>query len=164
LDGSEEAWTRRWQWPERAPEVTHNHPEGIRGAQATAAAMYIARTGGSKADIKAFVEREIGYDVSRTLEEIRPGYEFDVSCQGSVPESIIAFLEADGFEDTLRNAISLGGDADTMACIAGGIAEAFYGIPEDIRVESLARLDRNLRNVIGRFYATHSCGPKRRAQ
>lgn len=139
----------------QSAEVTHNHPEGIKGAQATAAAMFLARTGKSKADIRHFVEREFGYDLSPRLDDIRQWYEFDVSCQGSVPQSIIAFLEADGFEDTVRNAISLGGDADTMACIAGGIAECFYGIPEDIRQAALGRLDRKLRSVVTEFYERH---------
>ena len=101
-------------------EVTHNHPEGIRGAQATAAAVFLARSGYTKADIKTYIEQEFGYCLSERLDDIREHYCFDVSCQGSVPQSIIAFLEADGFEDAVRNAISLGGDADTMACIAGG--------------------------------------------
>jgi len=133
-------------------EVTHNHPEGIRGAQATAVAIFLARSGWTKTDIKSHIEREFGYNLSAKLDDIREQYSFDVSCQGSVPQSIIAFLEADGFEDTIRNAISLGGDADTMACIAGGIAEAFYGVPEEIRTRTLAALDRRLSRVMVEFY------------
>lgn len=106
-------------------EVTHNHPEGIRGAQATAAAVFLARSGYTKADIKTYIEQEFGYCLSERLDDIREHYCFDVSCQGSVPQSIIAFLEADGFEDAVRNAISLGGDADTMACIAGALRRRF---------------------------------------
>jgi ADP-ribosylglycohydrolase len=106
----------------QSAEVTHNHPEGIRGAQATAAAVFLARTGRSKEDIRACLEREFAYDLSERLDEIRGKYGFDVSCQGSVPVSIIAFLDWDDYENAVRNAISLGGDADTMACIAGGLS------------------------------------------
>jgi ADP-ribosylglycohydrolase len=135
-------------------EVTHNHPEGVRGAQATAAAVFLARTGRTKEDIKAYIEKEFGYDLSKRLDDIRDRYRFDVSCQGSVPQSIIAFLEANDFEDAVRNAISLGGDADTMACIAGGIAEAFYGgVPEDIRVQVLSALDVRLAGIVSEFTA-----------
>lgn len=116
---------------------THNHPEGIKGAQATAAAVFLARTGKSKDDIRSYISIRYGYDLSRTCDEIRPHYHFDVSCQGSVPEAIIAFLESDSFEDAIRNAISLGGDSDTIACITGAIAEGFYGVPEEI--DSLVR-------------------------
>jgi ADP-ribosylglycohydrolase len=133
-------------------EVTHNHPEGVRGAQATASAVFLARSGHTKADIKAHLEREFGYNLSQRLDDIREQYGFDVSCQGSVPQSIIAFLEADGFEDAVRSAISLGGDADTMACIAGGMAEAFYGgIPDEIASRTLAALDERLRGIVSEF-------------
>jgi ADP-ribosylglycohydrolase len=136
----------------QSAEVTHNHPEGIRGAQATAAAVFLARSGREKRAIKEYIEREFGYHLSERLDDIRGSYRFDVSCQGSVPQSIIAFLEADGFEDAVRNAISLGGDADTMACIAGGIAEAFYGgVPEEIGSQVLAALDERLRGVVEEF-------------
>ena len=133
-------------------EVTHDHPEGIRGAQATAAAIFLARSGHSKEDIREQIAQRFGYDLERTLAEIRPHYRFDVTCQGSVPESIIAFLESDDYEDAIRNAISLGGDADTMACITGGIAEAAYGgVPQDIADEALERLDPRLREVVEAF-------------
>lgn len=133
-------------------EVTHNHSEGIRGAQATALAIFLARTGHEKSDIKKTLERQFNYNLSDRLDNIRESYEFDVSCQGSVPQSIIAFLESDSYEDAVRNAISLGGDADTMACIAGGIAEAFYGsVPDDIKQRVSALLDPRLRGIADRF-------------
>ena len=108
--------------------VTHNHPEGIKGAEATASAIYMARNGSSKEEIKEYIEREFHYDLDRTLEEIRPGYHMDEICQKTVPEAIIAFLESKDFEDAVRNAVSLGGDADTLGAITGSIAEAFYGM------------------------------------
>jgi len=136
----------------RSAEVTHNHPEGIKGAQATALAVFLARTGASRDDIRKAVESRFGYDLHRTLSAIRPGYGFDVSCQGSVPESLIAFLESKSYEDAVRKAVSLGGDSDTMACIAGGIAEAFYGgLPEPIAQEIRARLPEDLLEVVDRF-------------
>jgi ADP-ribosylglycohydrolase len=113
----------------KSAEVTHNHPEGIKGAQAVAAAVYLARTGKSKGEIKKFIADTFAYDLDRTIDEIRPGYDFDVSCQGSVPEAIIAFLESTDFANAVRLAVSLGGDSDTIACITGGIAEAFYQRP-----------------------------------
>ncbi|MFO0916232.1 MAG: ADP-ribosylglycohydrolase family protein [Pirellulales bacterium] len=133
-------------------EVTHNHPEGIRGAQATAVAILLARMGRDKVDIKRLIETEFGYQLDERLDDIRETYEFDVSCQGSVPQSIIAFLESEDYEDAVRNAISLGGDADTMACIAGGIAEAFYGsVPDDISSRVLNLLDPRLRDIAIEF-------------
>jgi len=137
---------------QHSASVTHNHAEGIRGAQATAAAVFLARSGSTKDDIKRYIEQEFAYDLSGRLNDIREQYSFDVSCQGSVPQSIIAFLESDDYEDAVRNAISLGGDADTMACIAGGIAEAYYGaVPEDIRVRTLGALDEQLRGIVNEF-------------
>ena len=118
---------------EISASITHNHPEGIKGAQAVAAAIFLGRTGKTKAEIKEYVETHFGYDLSRTCEEIRPGYTFQESCQGTVPEAIIAFLDSTDFESAVRLAVSLGGDSDTLACITSGIAEAFYGhIPEEI--------------------------------
>jgi ADP-ribosylglycohydrolase len=144
----------------QSAEVTHNHPEGVRGAQATATAVFLARSGQGKEDIKAHIEREFGYNLSERLDEVRAKYSFDVSCQGSVPQSIIAFLESESYEDAVRNAISLGGDADTMACIAGGIAEAFYGgVPKDIRSRTLEALDDRLRGVVEEFI--HCFGNRR---
>jgi ADP-ribosylglycohydrolase len=132
---------------------THNHPEGVKGAQATSACIYLARTGSSKNAIKTYLIDQFGYDLSRTLDEIRPDYDFDVSCQGTVPEAITAFLESTDFEDAIRNAISLGGDSDTLACITGGMAEAFYGqVPENIREQSLSRLDDAMVDVVTQFY------------
>jgi ADP-ribosylglycohydrolase len=128
--------------------VTHNHPEGIKGALATSDAIYLARIGASKDEIRDHVEVRYGYDLSVSLDEIRPSYTFDISCQGSVPESIICFLEAKDFEDTIRNAISLGGDADTQAAIAGSIASAYWDIPRNILYKSIYRLDYFLLNVL----------------
>ena len=126
-------------------EVTHNHPEGIKGAQATAAAIFLARTGHSKPEIRQYVEQTFGYDLSRTCDEIRPYYCHVETCQQTVPEAIIAFLESNSFEDALRNAVSLGGDSDTLACITGGIAEAFYGMPSELQQETLKRLPEEMR-------------------
>ena len=137
-------------------EITHNHPEGIKGAQATAACIFMARTGKSKEEIKEYIELTFGYDLSRTCDEIRPNYTFDVTCQGSVPESIIAFLESTDFENALRLAISLGGDADTMGAITGGIAEAYYGdVPVHIRKEVLKRLPNDFIEVLQKFYCKY---------
>ena len=131
--------------------VTHDHPEGVKGALATADAIYLARLGSSKEEIKAHVELRYGYDLDRTVDEIRPHYKFDVSCQGCVGESIICFLDAEDYEDTIRNCISLGGDADTMAAIAGGIASAFWEVPNSIHAEAIDRLDDDLFAVLKEF-------------
>ncbi len=136
-----------------AAEVTHNHPEGIKGAQATAAvAVFLARQGEGKRQIKDSIERMVGYNLSQVLDVLRPAYQFDVSCQGTVPPALIAFLESSDFENAVRNAISLGGDADTLACIAGAVAEAHYGgVPAHIESGTLALLDDRLRSVVERF-------------
>jgi ADP-ribosylglycohydrolase len=132
--------------------TTHNHHEGIKGAQATALAIFLARRGEDKERIKEEIKKRFSYNLDRTLDEIRPGYYFNVTCQGSVPESIIAFLEAEDFEDAVRKAISLGGDSDTMACIAGGIAQAFYKeIPEEIISNVRERLPEEFLLIIDRF-------------
>jgi len=137
---------------ERSAAVTHNHPEGVKGAQATALAVFLARQGESKQNIKQEIARRFSYDLDRTLDGIRPAYRFDVSCQGSVPESIIAFLESDSFEDAVRKAISLGGDSDTMACIAGSIADAFYGsVPGEIEEEVKPRLPTEFLEITEEF-------------
>jgi len=137
----------------RSDEVTHNHPEGIRGALTVAAAVLLARTGHGKDEIREFVERQFGYNLSGWLDGIRKTYTFDVSSQGSVPQSIIAFLESTDYEDAVRDAISLGGDDDIMACIAGGITEGFYGgMPQDIQQKALELLDDRLRCTITEFY------------
>lgn len=136
----------------KSAECTHNHPEGIKGAQATALAILMGRTGKTKEEIKKQIEEQFEYDLSRTLDEIRPTYKTDLSCQGSVPESIIAFLESTDFETAIRNAISLGGDTDTMACIAGGIAQAFYGgVPEDIAEQTRKRLPKRFLEIMDEF-------------
>ncbi len=136
----------------RSAAVTHDHPEGIKGAQATALAVFLSRAGTSKAMIKAEIQDRFGCDLTRPLDTIRPDYRFDVSCQGSVPESLIAFLESADYEGAVRNVISLGGDADTMACIAGGIAQAFYSsVPEPIVAEVRTRLPDGFLEVLDRF-------------
>ncbi len=132
--------------------VTHDHPEGVKGAQATAGVIFLARAGASKDEIREWVEMEMGYDLSRTLDEIRPGYRFDETCQGTVPEAITAFLESEDFEHAVRLAVSLGGDSDTLACITGGMAQAFYGgVPEPIAGKTLELLDDRLRGVTVEF-------------
>ena len=134
-------------------EVTHNHPEGIKGAQATAACILMARQGASKEDIKGFVEETFEYNLSRSLDEIRPVYSFNESCQETVPESIIAFLASTDFEDAIRNTISLGGDTDTMGAITGGVAEAFYGgLPDEMEQEVWQRLNDDLTGTVKAFY------------
>ncbi len=136
----------------RSAVVTHNHPEGIKGAQATALAVYLARTGRAKEEIRAEIAERFQYDLATTVDAIRPGYAFDVSCQGTVPAAIVSFLDSVAYEDAVRNAISLGGDADTLACIAGGIAEAFYGgVPAEIRDRALDFLCTDMREVTETF-------------
>jgi ADP-ribosylglycohydrolase len=138
-------------------EVTHNHPEGIKGAQAVAASIFLARTGKNKQEIKSYVETNFGYNLYQTLDEIRPNYRFDVSCQGSVPQAIIAFLESTDFEDAIRNAISIGGDSDTIACITGSIAEAFYGgVPVFIQGYVISKLTKHLYENVDKFYQKYS--------
>lgn len=124
--------------------VTHNHPEGIKGAQAVAGSIFLARNGASKEEIKTYAANKYGYNLDRTIAEIQPLYGFDETCQGSVPEAILAFLESDSYEQTVRKAVWLGGDADTQAAIAGGIAEAMYGVPDEISKPALDRLDSHL--------------------
>ena len=138
---------------EACAAVTHNHPEGIKGAQAVALAIYLARTGSSKEAIKQEITARFAYDLERKLDDIRPTYEWSEICQTSVPESMIAFLEAEDFEAAVRNAISLGGDADTMAAIAGAIAEAYYGVPQLIADEVRQRLSAALWGVVEEFSA-----------
>ena len=166
---------RTGMWPDRArtiarlsAEITHNHPEGIKGAMATADSIFLCRYffGGYCGDyeepinndpaecknrLKSYIEKEYGYDLSQTLDEIRPGYRFDVSCQGSVPQAIIAFLESNDFEDAIRNAVSIGGDSDTIAAITGSIAEAAYGIPDWIKEKAYSYLEDPLKNVLSRW-------------
>ena len=131
--------------------VSHNHPEGIKGAQAAASAIFLARTGSSKEEIRRYITKVYGYDLSRTCDEIRPGYHHVETCQKTVPEAITAFLEGNDFEDVIRTAVSLGGDCDTLTCIAGGIAEAFYGVPEEIAAEGRKRLPSDMLAILDRF-------------
>lgn len=135
----------------QSAEVTHDHPEGIKGAEATASAVFLARLKTDKSAIRNYVEREFGYDLSLTPDEIRPDYKFVVTCQGTVPAAVSSFVYADGFEDAVRNAVSLGGDSDTLACITGAIAGAYYGVPQYIAAEVRSRLDEHLRSVTERF-------------
>jgi len=140
----------------RSAAITHNHREGVRGAEAVAAAIYLARTGSSKEDIRHQVMERFGYDLRTTVDELRPDYVFDETCQGTVPAAIVAFLDSSDFESAIRLAVSLGGDADTLACITGGIAEAYYGgVPPEIERAVLERLDRRLNQVVREFRARH---------
>lgn len=140
------------EWAERSAAPTHNHPGAVRGAQATAAAVFLARRGQDKREIRAFIETELGYDLSPRLDDIRPAYRFTEVCQQTVPQALIAFLESTDYEDAIRNAISLGGDADTLACITGGIAEAFYGgVPAALAARGRALLEPSLLAVTDRF-------------
>ena len=139
-------------------EVSHNHPEGIKGAEATASAIFLARTGSTKEEIKAYIEDNFGYDLSRSCDEIRPNYHHIETCQETVPEAITAFLDGESFEDVIRTAVSLGGDCDTLTCIAGSIAEGFYGVPEELKQECRKRLPEELKVVLDRFDRTTELG------
>jgi len=132
-------------------EVTHNHPEGIKGAEATASAIFLARTGKSKEEIKLYIENEFGYKLNRTCDEIRPGYYHVESCMETVPEAVTAFIEGNDFEDVIRTAVSLGGDCDTLTAIAGSMAEGFYGVPDNLKEECRRYLPQDLLNVLTRF-------------
>lgn len=136
---------------EISASITHNHLEGIKGAQAIAAAIFMARNGAGKKEIKEYIAKKFGYNLNRTCDQIRPSYRFEVSCQKSVPEAIIAFLDSKDYESTVRLAVSLGGDSDTQACMAGGIAEAFYGIPDDIIIEASSRIPQYFKDTIIRM-------------
>ncbi|WP_346676219.1 ADP-ribosylglycohydrolase family protein [Methanobrevibacter woesei] len=139
------------QLAEKSAKVTHNHPEGIKGAKSVAAAIYLAKTGKSKNKIKEYIEEEYKYDLSRDFNRLRGEYSFDASCQGSVPESIMAFLVSNDYESTIRNAISLGGDADTQAAIAGSIASAYWEVPQDIYKPAIDILNDELRDILFKF-------------
>ena len=132
-------------------EVTHNHPEGIKGAECVAAVIFLARNGKGKEEIREYVTSEFGYDLSRTCDEIRPGYRHVESCQETVPEAVTAFLEGKDFEDVIRTAVSLGGDCDTLTCIAGSMAEAYYGVPEELKEECRKRISPEMLEVLERF-------------
>lgn len=138
--------------------VTHDHIEGLKGAQATAAAIFLSRTGCPRADIKRYIAATFRYDLSQSVEEIRPAYRFNESCQETVPQAIICFLESTSFEDAIRNAISLGGDSDTLACITGGIAQAHYGVPHAIADRAMSILDEDLRRVTAKFMSSYCLG------
>ena len=135
---------------ELSAAVTHDHPEGIKGAVVTAGCIFLARTGADKDEIKAYAIRK-GYDLSRTCDEIRPTYHHVESCQKTVPEAVTAFLEGKDFEDVIRTAVSLGGDCDTLTCIAGSIAEAFYGVPDQMKMECRKRLPADMLEVLDLF-------------
>ncbi|SHK81771.1 ADP-ribosylglycohydrolase [Desulfatibacillum alkenivorans DSM 16219] len=136
----------------KSAEVSHNHPEGIKGAQAVACAVFLARKGAGKEAVREEIAARFGYNMDRTVDEIRPSYAFDVSCQGSVPEAIIAFLDSENFEDAIRQAVSLGGDSDTIGCMAGAIAQAYYkGVPGEIAAEVRSRLPEEFLNIIDEF-------------
>lgn len=132
-------------------EIIHNHPEGIKGAEATASAIYLARTGHTKAEIREYISANFGYDLTRTCDEIRPNYFHVESCQQTVPEAITAFLEGEDFEDVIRTAVSPGGDCDTLTAIAGSIAEGFYGVPGHLKRECRKRLPKDLLVVLDAF-------------
>ena len=131
--------------------VSHNHPDGIKGAQATALAIWLSRNGRTAGDIRSEIQSRFGYDLSMNVDDIRPDYRFDVSASGSVPQAIICALEASDYEDAVRNAISIGGDSDTIACIAGGIAEALFGLPGDIATKARGYLNDEFREILDRF-------------
>jgi len=148
---------------EKTAVISHNHPEGIKGAQATALAVFLARTEHDKEKIREQIGRRFGYDLQRSVEQIRPAYGFEISCQKTVPEAIVAFLDSQSYEDTVRNAISLGGDSDTLSCIAGGIAEAYYGeVPPDIRAKVQECLPSFLWKITNLFYRAYVSGAARR--
>ena len=138
-------------------EVTHNHPEGIKGAEATAVAIYLARKGKSKRKIRKYISKHY-YPLDFTLDSLRGYYGFDDTCQGSVPHAITAFLESDSFEGAIRNAVSLNGDSDTVAAIAGSIAEAYYGIPKDIKQQARLYIPEPLFEIVSDFYDKYKCG------
>ena len=137
---------------EQSAEITHNHPEGIKGAQATALAIFLSRTGFAKQEIKNEIEKRFGYNLDLDLEDLRKNYTFNESCQGTVPQAIYTFLISENFEDSIRKAIYIGGDSDTLACINGSIAEAFYkGVPEEIKKMVFKKLDALLTKVVEEF-------------
>jgi ADP-ribosylglycohydrolase len=140
----------------RSAEVTHSHPEGVKGAQATAAAIFLVRNSASKEEIKSFIEEHFQYDLDESLDSIRQWYSFDVTCGGTVPQAIRSFIESNDYEDAVRKSISLGGDSDTIACITGGIAEAYYGVPESIIKQASTLLPADIKMMILDFYGR--CG------
>lgn len=144
---------------EKTANISHNHPEGVKGAQATALAVFLTRMGHTKEEIRGQIRQRFGYNMHRTVDDIRPTYSFDISCQGTVPEAIIAFLDSTSYEDAVRNAISLGGDSDTLACITGGIAEAFYrDVPDSIRAKVREILTPDLLEITEAFCQKYTQG------
>lgn len=131
--------------------ITHNHKEGLKGAESVASAIFLARIGQSKEDIKKYIEKNYNYNLNKTCNEIRKNYVHVESCQETVPPAIIAFLESTSFEDAIRNAVSLGGDSDTLTCITGSIAEAYYGISEELKNECLNRIPNDMKKVLNKF-------------
>ena len=141
----------------KSAEITHNHPEGIKGAQAVASAIFLARNGKNREIIKNYIENTFNYNLQRTLKEIRPVYQFDATCQGSVPEAIIAFLESEDYISAIQNALSIGGDSDTIACITGGIAEAYYKkIPAELISFAKGVLSKEMAALLEKFYKNQS--------
>lgn len=140
------------QKAKESADVTYNHPEGIKGARATAVSIFLARTNHSKNEIKEFVEKNFNYNLDLDIEELRKKYSFNESCQDTVPQAIYTFLVSDNFEDSIRKAIYIGGDSDTLACINGSIAEAFYGgVPTNLKNEIYKRLDTKLTKIVNKF-------------
>jgi len=140
---------------QRSAEVTHDHPEGIQGAQAIAGAVFLLKSGVRKSDVQKWIESDIGYRLDQSIEEIRPGYRFEATCKGSVPEAIVAFLESSSHEDAIRKAVSIGGDSDTIACMAGALAEAEYGpVPGELLDPLWATLPDDIREVVEAFYSS----------
>ena len=135
----------------QSAEVTHNHPEGIKGAQAIASAIFLAREGRSKEEIRDYIEQTFGYNLHRTCDEIRPTYQFNMTCEGSCPEAIVAFLDSTDYESAIRLAVSLGGDSDTIACMTGGIAAAFYGVPDHIIEQAMEYIPDDMMEIINKF-------------
>ncbi len=145
------------QVAKQSAEVTHNHPEGIKGAQATAAVIFLARTGASKQEIRTYITSQFNYTLDFTIENIRPTYKFDVSCQGSVPQAIVAFLDSTDYENAIRLAISIGGDSDTIACITGGIAAAYYKtVPQEIVDFAYSKLPNGFKTLLVNFHDKYS--------
>jgi ADP-ribosyl-[dinitrogen reductase] hydrolase len=139
-------------------EVTHNHPEGLKGAAATAHAIFLATNGEGPGDIRAAISKTYGYDLSRTVDGIRPAYRFNETCQQTVPEALICALDATSYEDAIRNAVSIGGDSDTVAAIAGGVAEALFGVPDALAQEGLRRLPEDMRLILAAVYGSGMAG------
>ena len=141
-------------------EVSHDHPEGLKGAEAVAVAIFLARTGSSRHEIRDYIDKNY-YSMDFTLDQIREDYSFDVTCQGSVPQAFQAFFESQDFEDAIRNAISIGGDSDTIAAICGGLAQAYYGIPAPIRNQAMAYLDDRLVEIVDTFESAYPIHPNK---